>query len=88
MGRGLKFIAANLFAAVLAQSSPTFAQDSYPNRNITMAVGFAAGGTSDIIARLLGQKLTEYTGANIIIENIPGAASMTAAKRFDIKPID
>jgi tripartite-type tricarboxylate transporter receptor subunit TctC len=60
---------------------PAHAQDSYPNRNITIVVGFAAGGTSDIIARLLGQKITEYTGTNVIIENIPGAASMTATEK-------
>jgi tripartite-type tricarboxylate transporter receptor subunit TctC len=61
--------------------SPARAQDSYPSRNITIVVGFAAGGTSDIIARLLGQKITEYTGANVVIENIPGAASMTATEK-------
>jgi tripartite-type tricarboxylate transporter receptor subunit TctC len=61
--------------------APAHAQDSYPIRNITIVVGFAAGGTSDIIARLLGQKITEYTGVNVVIENIPGAASMTATEK-------
>ena len=76
------FAIAVLVAAALGLSSLTSrAQDNYPNRNITIVVGFAAGGTSDIIARLLGQKITEYTGANVIIENIPGAASMTATEK-------
>lgn len=66
-------------AALLAHAAR--ADESYPNRNITLVVGFAAGGTSDIIARLLGQKITEYTGANVVVENIPGAASMTATER-------
>jgi tripartite-type tricarboxylate transporter receptor subunit TctC len=61
--------------------SDLHAQDSYPNRNITIVVGFAAGGTTDIIARLLGPRITEYTGANVIIENVPGAAGMTATEK-------
>jgi tripartite-type tricarboxylate transporter receptor subunit TctC len=69
--------------AMLTMGAQTVAraQDNYPSRNITIVVGFAAGGTSDIIARLLGQKITESTGANVVIENIPGAASMTATER-------
>src|SRR5205823_4527359 len=68
-------------AMLLMGMSDLHAQDSYPNRNITIVVGFAAGGTTDIIARLLGQRITEYTGANVIIENVPGAASMTATEK-------
>ena len=76
----------SIFATLLIEGqgfavAPAHGQDSYPNRNITLVVGFAAGGTTDIIARLLGQKITEYTSANVIIENIPGAASMTATEK-------
>src|SRR4051812_3410792 len=82
MLRWLIIATAMLATAVQAQLIlPARAQDNYPNRNITIVVGFAAGGTSDIIARLLGQKITEYSGANVIIENIPGAASMTATEK-------
>jgi tripartite-type tricarboxylate transporter receptor subunit TctC len=74
-----------LIALVMAAQDLTAsianAQDNYPSRNITIVVGFAAGGTSDIIARLLAQKVTEYTGASVVIENIPGAASMTATEK-------
>ena len=66
--------------------SPACAQDNYPSRNITIVVGFAAGGTSDIIARLIGQKITESTGANVVIENIGGAASMTGDREGSHMP--
>ncbi len=58
-----------VFAMMLAALAvgPVRAQDNYPNRTITIVVGFAAGGTADIIARLIGQKLNEYTGANVVI---------------------
>lgn len=57
------------------------AQADYPNRTITVVVAFAAGGTSDIIARLLGQKLGEYTGVSVVVENIPGAATMIGTEK-------
>jgi tripartite-type tricarboxylate transporter receptor subunit TctC len=60
---------------------PVSAQDGFPSRSIAIVVAFAAGGTSDIIARLLGQKISQYTGVPVIIENIPGSASMTATER-------
>ncbi len=50
----------------------TQAQD-FPSRTVTIVSPYQAGGTSDIIARLLAQKLTERWGKSVIIENKPGA---------------
>ena len=61
--------------------SPACAQDNYPSRTVTIVVGFAAGGTTDIIARLIGQKISKSTGANVVIENIGGAASIPATEK-------
>ena len=61
--------------------SPACAQDNYPSRTVTIVVGFAAGGTTDIIARLIGQKISESTGANVVIESIGGAASIPATEK-------
>jgi tripartite-type tricarboxylate transporter receptor subunit TctC len=72
-------LAAPLLAAFVPGAA--HAQDTYPTRPITFVVGFAAGGTSDIIARLLGRKISEYTGAAVVIENIPGAASNAATEK-------
>lgn len=56
-------------ASALAQTA-----DNYPNRSITMVVAFPAAGTTDILARLIGQKLTEKFKQTVIVENRPGAA--------------
>ena len=76
----MRRVLAAVLAVVLA-SGAARAQDTYPSRTITFVVGFAAGGTSDIIARLLGRKISEYTGAAVVIENIPGAASNAATEK-------
>ena len=49
------------------------AQTSYPNRPIVMIVPQAAGGTNDIVGRLVSQKLVEVLSASVVIENRPGA---------------
>jgi tripartite-type tricarboxylate transporter receptor subunit TctC len=48
---------------------------AYPTRLVRIIVGFVAGGTSDIAARLIGQWLSERLGQQFIIENRPGAIS-------------
>src|SRR5262245_9758404 len=60
-------------AALPAVSRFAFAQ-AYPTRPVRIIVGFAAGGPADIIARLIGQWLSERLGQPIIVENRPGAA--------------
>ena len=55
-----------------AAAMPTLAQQ-YPAKAVRMIVGFPAGGTSDIMARLTGQKLSEAWGQTFIIDNRPGA---------------
>ena len=66
-----------LIAATLATSlSPAAAQDrnqDYPNRPIRMVVAFAAGGTTDFVARLVADKAKAALGQNIVVENKPGA---------------
>ena len=59
--------------------SPASAQ-TYPAQNITFQVGFAAGGIADLIARLVGQKLSERLGQNVVVENRGGAGGNLAAK--------
>jgi tripartite-type tricarboxylate transporter receptor subunit TctC len=51
---------------------------TYPARPVRIIVGFAAGGTQDIVARLIGQSLSEHLGQQFIIENRPGANSNLA----------
>ena len=48
----------------------------FPTRPIELSVGFAAGGGMDVVARLVGQKFTEYTGENLVINNRTGAGGL------------
>ena len=60
----------------------------FPSRPIRMIVGFPPGGTNDIIARLLGQKLSEQIGQSIVIENRAGANTAIASEVFVRTPPD
>lgn len=63
------------FAALLCAASPgtVLAQDKYPNKPIRLIVAFPPAGSTDIIARLVGQKLGERLGQQVIIDNRGGA---------------
>ncbi len=76
-------IRAMALAAVTAlAATPAFAQDaaSYPNRPIRMIVPFAPGGGLDISARLIGHKLTEKWGQNVVVDSRPGAATIVGTE--------
>ena len=59
--------------ALVVLLSPAAQAQQYPNRPIRIIVPYAAGGTSDILARQIGPKLTETWGQPVIVENKPGA---------------
>ena len=64
--------------AILAMTmAAAFAQ--YPDRPITITVGFAPGGTSDVAARILAERLTKSLGVAVIVDNRPGAGGSIAA---------
>jgi tripartite-type tricarboxylate transporter receptor subunit TctC len=82
-----KFLQLAASGTVLAMPRIASAQ-SYPSRQMRIIVGFAAGGNFDIIARLLGQWLSEQMGQPVIIENRPGAASNLATESAIRAPAD
>src|SRR5262245_66204775 len=61
-------------AAALSASSRITQAQAYPSRPVRLIVGLAAGGGQDIVARLMGQWLSERLGRQFIIENRPGAS--------------
>ena len=56
------------------------AQSGYPNRPVKMLVGFAAGGGTDVAARIVAQKMSGILGQSVVVENVPGASGMVAAQ--------
>ena len=71
-------IAAVAFA--INDARPATAQ-AYPSRPITIIVPFAAGGTTDVIARILGEHMSRTLGQQLIVENVVGAGGTTGSTR-------
>ena len=57
------------------------AAQTFPSRTITMVVPFAAGGSTDVVARIIAQKMSEGLGQQVIVENVAGAGGSTGAAR-------
>ncbi len=73
-------------AGLLTLAGAATAQD-YPNRPLTMIIPFAAGGPTDVLGRVLGQRMSEILGQQVVIENVGGAGGQTGSKRVaDAKP--
>lgn len=66
-------------AAFAPMMGTAFAQSAYPTQNVTLVVPFTPGGSTDILARLLGQKLAEALGKAFVIENRAGAGGAVAS---------
>jgi tripartite-type tricarboxylate transporter receptor subunit TctC len=75
-------------AAVLAVAAATARAQNYPTRPVRIVVGFPAGGTTDIGARLIAQTLSERLGQQFIVENRPGAATNLATEAVAHAPAD
>jgi tripartite-type tricarboxylate transporter receptor subunit TctC len=67
-------------AAALAPLSRVAGAQAYPVRPVHILLGFPAGGTGDVVARLIAQRLSEHLGQPFIVENRPGASSNIAAE--------
>jgi tripartite-type tricarboxylate transporter receptor subunit TctC len=78
IGRCLGFLglAATAVTSATAQQDPS----KYPTRPIHIIVGFTPGGGNDIIARIVGQKLSESLGQPVIVENKPGGGAIVATE--------
>jgi tripartite-type tricarboxylate transporter receptor subunit TctC len=67
------------FAALIALTGAAHAQ--FPNRTLTMIIPFAAGGPTDVLGRIMAQKMGEIMHQTVIVENVGGAGGMTGGKR-------
>jgi tripartite-type tricarboxylate transporter receptor subunit TctC len=64
----------------IALAAPASAQSGYPNKPIRFVIGFAAGGPTDIMARIVGAKTGELLGQQVVIENKTGAGGLIATE--------
>jgi tripartite-type tricarboxylate transporter receptor subunit TctC len=74
-------IAAVAVAGVLWSSNPSAAQADYPNRPITIVVPFAAGGPSDIVARLVSGPMSRQLGQPVVVQNVIGGGGTVGTLR-------
>lgn len=77
-----------LAAAAASAAVPLMAQEAFPNRPIKILVGAGAGGSTDITARLVGEKLAKLLGQPVVIENKPGASGTVSVAQTVRSPAD
>ena len=68
-------------AAALTEVSRVARAQAYPSRPITIVVGLAAGGSTDVIARMMAQAMKSSLGQPVIVENVTGAEGTIAIGR-------
>ena len=75
-------------AATVSSGKRAVAQADYPNKPVRIIVGYAAGGGTDVVARVIGEKLAERLGQPVIIENKPGGGARIAVDYVATQPPD
>jgi tripartite-type tricarboxylate transporter receptor subunit TctC len=75
-------------ALLVCAMAPAAQADTYPSRPIRTLVAFPAGGSADIVARLVTQKVSELSGFNFVVENRPGAGGNLAFDATASAPAD
>src|SRR6266699_2465717 len=83
-----RFLYLTAGAVCLPAASRFALAQAYPSRPVRIIVGFGAGGAPDILARLIGQSLSERLGQQFIVENRPGAGSNLAIETVVRAPPD
>jgi tripartite-type tricarboxylate transporter receptor subunit TctC len=81
-------LATAALGAVPAAARAQGAGDPWPSRPVKLLVGFAPGGSSDVVARLLAQRLSPLLGQPVVVENRPGAGGRVAAEAVSRGPAD
>ncbi len=88
--RHIRFIALVLLSALAVANMPgtALAQEPYPSRAIRIIVPFPAGGPSDVMARIIGERMSRDFGQSIVVDNRPGANTVIGAQLVAKSPPD
>lgn len=81
-------LAAAVGVSIFTQVQPAASQDAYPSRPVRIIVGFGAGASADVTARVVAQKLSQTLGQQFVVENKPGAGSNIATEFVSQAPKD
>src|SRR2546423_1562856 len=73
-------VSGSIFGILLA-FCPAAPAQNYPSKPLTMIIPFAAGGPTDVLGRVVAQRMSEILGEQVVVENVAGAGGMTGAKR-------
>jgi tripartite-type tricarboxylate transporter receptor subunit TctC len=84
----MRKLAGAIVVALLTLNGTVQAQDAYPNRPVRFIIGFAAGGGTDLLARIVGPKLADILGQSVIVENRTGAGGRIAVDYVQSQPAD
>ena len=82
--RWMVLVAALVAAGVTFASTKLPQVDQWPSRPLTMIVPFAAGGPTDVVGRILAERLSDVLGQQLVVENVGGAGGMTGAQRVTL----
>jgi len=75
-----KYVGFCVFALLLASVGGPASAQGFAGKNIKIVVPYAAGGTGDVVARVLGQAITQKTGQTVVVEDRPGASSIVGSE--------
>jgi tripartite-type tricarboxylate transporter receptor subunit TctC len=87
-GSAIGYVRTLLALALVGGATSTALAQSYPNKPIRVMVGFPPGGVADVLARIIGPKLSENVGQPVVVENRAGAGSNIAAETVAKSPPD
>ena len=85
---GLLAALASMLAAPGLGAMKVAQADQWPTRPITMVVPFAAGGPTDVVGRIVADRLSDVLGQQVLVENIGGAGGMNGAQRVAVADPD
>lgn len=80
-------IAASLIGGLAMLCASTVSAESYPERPVTLVVGFPPNGSTDVVARILAEHMSATLGEPVLVENRPGAGGTVGIDMLRLQPL-